>query len=66
MTNILGIFVMILSNDWVLTIVSWELFNMSLYLLVSIKSESESSLAASLKYFVLSALSTTFLLMGIF
>jgi len=64
-TNLLGITIMILSNDWILTIVSWELFNMSLYLLVSLRSESEASLAASLKYFVLSALSTTFLLMGV-
>lgn len=64
-TNLLGITIMILSNDWILTIVSWELFNMSLYLLVSLKSERESSLAASLKYFVLSALSTTLLLIGV-
>jgi len=58
-TNIKGIKVLIKSNDWILTIISWELFNKSLYLLVSIKSENESGLAASLKYFVLSALSTT-------
>lgn len=48
-----------------LTIISWELFNKSLYLLVSLKSASESGLAASLKYFLLSALSTTFLLKGV-
>lgn len=65
-TNVLGILVKILSNDWILTIVSWELFNKSQYQLVSLRSESESTLAASLKYFVLSALSTTFLLMGVF
>jgi NADH-quinone oxidoreductase subunit N len=64
-TNLLGIYVLIKSNDWILTIVSWELFNMSLYLFVSLKSENEPGLAASLKYFVLSALSTTFLLMGV-
>jgi len=58
-TNIKGIKILIKSNDWILTIISWELFNKSLYLLVSIKSENESGLAASLKYFVLSALSTT-------
>jgi NADH:ubiquinone oxidoreductase subunit 2 (subunit N) len=58
-TNIKGIKILIKSNDWILTIISWEIFNMSLYLLVSIKSENESGLAASLKYFVLSALSTT-------
>lgn len=45
--------------------VGWELFNFTLYLLVSLRSESESGLAASLKYFVLSALSTGFLLLGV-
>lgn len=64
-TNIKGIKVLIKSNDWILTIISWELFNKSLYLLVSIKSENESGLAASLKYFVLSALSTTQLIIGV-
>jgi NADH:ubiquinone oxidoreductase subunit 2 (subunit N) len=58
-TNIKGIKILILSNDWILTIISWEILNKSLYILVSIKSENESGLAASLKYFVLSALSTT-------
>jgi len=38
---------------------------MSLYLLVSLKSESEAGLSASLKYFLLSALSTTFLFLGV-
>lgn len=64
-TNIKGIKILILSNDWILTIISWELFNKSLYILVSIKSENESGLAASLKYFVLSALSTTQLIVGV-
>lgn len=65
LTNIQGITFLINSNDWILTIISWELFNMSLYLLVSLKSESEAGLSASLKYFLLSALSTTFLLLGV-
>lgn len=65
LTNILGITSLILSNDWVLTIISWELFNFSLYLLVSLNSSSESSLSSSLKYFILSALSTGVLLLGI-
>jgi len=65
LTNLLGITYIITSNDWILTIISWELFNMSLYLLVSLKSESEAGLSASLKYFLLSALSTTFLFLGV-
>lgn len=65
LTNLQGITYIINSNDWILTIISWELFNMSLYLLVSLKSESEAGLSASLKYFLLSALSTTFLFLGV-
>lgn len=65
LTNQLGITILILSNDWIQTIISWELFNMSQYQQVSLKSESESGKAASLKYFVLSALSTAFLLQGV-
>lgn len=67
LTNLLGITTLILSNDWILTIISWELFNMSLYLLVSLreKTDNESGLAAALKYFLLSALSTAFLLIGV-
>lgn len=38
---------------------------MSLYLFVSIRNENEAGLAAALKYFLLSALSTTFLLKGV-
>lgn len=64
-TNIKGIKILIKSNDWILTIISWEILNKSLYILVSIKSENESGLAASLKYFVLSALSTTKLIIGV-
>jgi len=65
LTNILGINYLLFSNDWLITIIAWELFNMSLYLLVSLRSDNEASLAASLKYFLLSALSTTFLLLGV-
>ena len=43
LTNILGISTLLASNDWVATIISWELFNLSLYLLVSLNSFSESS-----------------------
>lgn len=64
-TNVLGISSLIASNDWLITIISWELFNLSLYLLVSLNSYSESALSSSLKYFLLSALSTAFLLLGV-
>ena len=54
LTNILGIISLINSNDWIMTIISWELFNYTLYLLVSINSYSEKSISSSLKYFILS------------
>jgi NADH-quinone oxidoreductase subunit N len=65
-TNIVGIILIIQSNDWIMLIVSWELFNISLYLIVSINYKlSEATLAATLKYFLLSALSTSIFLLGI-
>jgi NADH:ubiquinone oxidoreductase subunit 2 (subunit N) len=105
MTNLLGSTLILFSNDFLLTIISWELFNISLYLLVSCSFSPVSNLttlifstpglivsgtegrwsdannsslassfysgssyftvAASLKYILLSALSTAFLLLGI-
>ena len=44
LTNLLGITFLLHSNDWILTIISWEIFNMSLYLLVSLRSENEAGL----------------------
>jgi NADH-ubiquinone oxidoreductase chain 2 len=67
LTNILGCLLLLYSYDWVITLLSWELFNLTLYLLVSINyGGSESSLSAALKYFLLSALSTGFFILGIF
>ena len=65
LTNILGIISLINSNDWIMTIISWELFNYTLYLLVSINSYSEKSISSSLKYFILSALTTGILFLSI-
>lgn len=52
-------------HDWLITVVAWELFNLSLYLLTSINCESEAALSAAIKYFILSALTTTFLLLAV-
>ena len=65
LSNVLGLIYMISSNDWLITVVAWELFNLSLYLLVSINSDAEAALSAAIKYFLLSALTTTFLLLGV-
>ena len=58
-----------MSNDFVLTIISWELLNLSLYLFVGVNATVEKqagkSLGASLKYFLLGALASGLLLAGI-
>lgn len=64
-TNVIAIIGLIESYDWLLTIINYELVNMTLYLIVSMKNGSEKALSASLKYFLLSALTTTFLLLFI-
>lgn len=68
LTSILGITSLLLSNDWIKTIISWELKNYSLYLLVAKPGgyrSSEAGLAGAIKYFILSALSTALFLLGI-
>nr|QCQ69095.1 NADH dehydrogenase subunit 2 [Powellomyces hirtus] len=65
LSNLLGLIYMISSNDWLITVTAWELFNLSLYLLTSINCESEAALSAAIKYFLLSALTTTFLLLSV-
>lgn len=64
-SNLIGVIYMISSNDWLITITAWELFNLSLYQLTSVNCESEAALSAAIKYFLLSALTTTFLLLSI-
>ena len=61
-TNVIAIINLIQSYDWLLTIINYELINITLYLIVSMKNGSEKALSASIKYFLLSALTTTFLL----
>ena len=64
LTNLVGIQLLIISKDLTLFIIAWELFNLSLYLLVSSQGE-KIILPVSLKYFLLSALSTGILFLGI-
>ena len=66
LTNIIGFIYMITSNDLLITLLSWELFNLSLYLLIgTYGNKIESSLSATIKYFLLSAITTGFLLLSI-
>ncbi len=64
-SNLLGLIYMISSNDWLITVTAWELFNLSLYQITSVNCESEAALSAAIKYFLLSALTTTFLLLSV-
>ena len=38
LSNVLGLIYLISSNDWLITVVAWELVNLSLYLLISVSS----------------------------
>ena len=54
---------MLSSNDWLVTITCWEQFNLTLYLVVTISNTT--ALSASVKYFLFSALTTTFMLLAV-
>ena len=53
------------ANDFVLVFVSLELITVSFYILNSFQSSRVASLEAGIKYFILSALSSSFLVFGI-
>lgn len=56
---------MLVSRDFILFFISFELFNFSSYLLLGTIQNRHSSLAATLKYFLLSSFVTAILLGGI-
>ncbi|MEK9545006.1 MAG: proton-conducting transporter membrane subunit, partial [Pelagibacteraceae bacterium] len=62
--SILGMFVMISSNDLILFYLGLELQSLSLYILASLDRDNLRSNEAGLKYFVLSALASGLLLYG--
>jgi len=62
--SILGMMVMISSNDLIVFYVGLELQSLSLYVLASFNRNENKSSEAGLKYFVLSALSSGLLLYG--
>lgn len=62
--NLIAIIYLVTNNDWLITITAWELFNLSLYLLVGL-SPFKPSLSASYKYFLLNALVTMFMLLTV-
>ena len=64
LSSILGMMVMISSNDLILFYVGLELQSLSLYVLASFNRDNLLSSESGLKYFVLSALSSGILLYG--
>ena len=64
LSSILGMMVMISSNDLIVFYMGLELQSLALYVLASFNRENLLSSEAGLKYFVLSALSTGLLLYG--
>jgi len=64
LSSLLGMMVMISSNDLILFYVGLELQSLSLYVLASFNRDNLSSSESGLKYFVLSALSSGLLLYG--
>jgi len=63
--SILGMLIMISSNDFITLYMGLELQSLSLYVLAAMKKDSKNSSEAGLKYFILGALSSGFLLFGI-
>ena len=62
--SILGMFIMISSNDLILFYLGLEMQSLSLYILASIDRDNLRSSEAGIKYFILSALSSGLLLYG--
>ena len=64
LSSILGMMVMISSNDLILFYIGLELQSLALYVLASFNRDNELSSESGLKYFILSALSSGLLLYG--
>ena len=61
---LLGMLLLVSSNNLIIFYLSIELFSLSLYILATINRQSEHSTEAGLKYFVLGSLSSGLLLFG--
>lgn len=65
-TNLISACFLLESYNFIIFFISWELFNLSLYIMIVGNGvKKQDALAASLKYFLLSAFSTAFLLLGL-
>ena len=63
--SILGMLIMISANNFITLYMGLELQSLSLYVLAALKKDSQKSTEAGLKYFILGALASGFLLFGV-
>jgi len=65
MFSLLGIFVMLSANNFLVVYLGLELMSLSLYALVALRRDHAPATEAAMKYFVLGALASGFLLYGL-
>src|SRR3982750_2415547 len=65
MFSLLGILVMVAANNFLLVYLGLELMSLSLYALVAMRRDDTGATEAAMKYFVLGALASGFLLYGL-
>ncbi len=64
MFALLGMFIMISGNNFIIIYMGLELLTLSSYALVALRRDHESAVEAAMKYFVLGAMASGFLLYG--
>ncbi|MES2887847.1 MAG: NADH-quinone oxidoreductase subunit NuoN [Pseudomonadota bacterium] len=65
MFTLLGIFIMLSANNFLVTYLGLELMSLSLYALTALRRDQANATEAAMKYFVLGALASGFLLYGL-
>ncbi len=63
--QLMGVFQAISANDFIILFLGLELMNISLYVTLALKKNSDDSRESVSKYFILSAISSCFILFGI-
>ncbi len=65
LNSLLGMIVMLSSNDLIVTFIGLEMMSLSLYMLITMSREPHHSKEAAVKYFVLGSVASAILLFGI-
>ena len=63
--NIIGIDLLLTSNNQIMALIAWELINICIYSQISVNNNKTKVLSNSIKYFIISAVSTTLFIQGI-